>query len=70
MMEDKLICGSGDFSDDNPDPWEGEAAHPGYAIWKTNELGAYGIGSDRLRELSVYVTKIEAFDGKGKKIPV
>lgn len=70
LMEEKLICGSGDFSEDNPEPWVGETAHPDYTIWKTNELGAYGVGTNRLAELRGYVTKIEAFDDKGKKITI
>lgn len=37
LMEDYLICGSGDFDDDNEESWVGEAQHPNYTIWKTNE---------------------------------
>lgn len=68
LMEDALICGSGDFDADNPEPWVGEASHPNYTIWKTNELGAYGVGANRLKTLSGQVQKIQAYDSKGKEI--
>jgi hypothetical protein len=68
LMEDYLICGSGDFAGDNDEPWAGETAHPNYTIWKTNELGAYGVGSARLAELRGEVAKIEAFGPDDKPI--
>lgn len=68
LMEDFLLCGSGDFGGDNDEPWVGEAAHPDYTIWKPNELGAYGIGAKRLADLAGGVIKIQAFDAKGREI--
>jgi hypothetical protein len=68
LMEDKLICGSGDFDDDNPEEWKGETKHPKYTIWKTNEIGAYGIGQERLQELAPNIVNIEAYDNKGNRI--
>ncbi len=68
LMEDYLICGSGDFSTDNEEPWVGETQHPYYTIWKTNELGAYGVGSARLEELRGFVQSIKAFDPQDKEI--
>jgi len=67
LMEDYLICGSGDFNDDNEEEWGGETCHPYYTIWKTNEIGAYGIGSKRLEELSGTVTSIKAHYPKQEK---
>lgn len=68
LMEDYLLCASGDFADDNDQTWAGESAHPFYTLWKANEVGAYGIGASRLAELAGSVTLIEAFDPQGKKI--
>jgi hypothetical protein len=60
LVEDYLICGSGDYSEDNEEEWTGETAHPNYTIWKTNEIGAYGVGNARLAALEQYCIKIEA----------
>lgn len=70
LMEDYLICGSGDFAEDNEEEWVGETAHPDYTIWKANEVGAYGIGANRLAELQKHLESIEAEDPSGKKISV
>ncbi len=70
LMEDYLICGSGDYLDDNEEPWAGETAHPYYTIWKANEVGAYGIGSERLKELAGKVQRIRAFDPEDKEIKI
>jgi len=70
LMEDYLICGSEDYDDDNAEPWTGETGHPYYTIWKTNELGAYGVGAARLVELAGKVTKIEAYNADDKKIEI
>lgn len=70
LMEDYLICGSGDFAEDNEEQWVGETAHPDYTIWKANEVGAYGIGAARLAELQKHLVSIEAEDPSGKKISV
>ena len=59
LMEDYLICGSGDYAEDNEEEWNWEAQHPDYSIWKTNEIGAYGIGSNRLAQLAAACIKIE-----------
>lgn len=68
LMEDYLICASGDFDDDNEQKFTGETSCPFFTLWKSNEVGAYGIGSERLKELAHYVEKIEAFDSAGKPI--
>lgn len=70
LMEDYLLCASGDFAEDNEEEWVGESAHPLYTLWKANEIGAYGIGAIRLEELAGSVVLIEAFDSGGKKIVV
>ena len=59
LLEDSLICGSGDFADDNPEVWVGEAAHPNCTIWKTNEMGARGIGYNRLQALQSELVSIK-----------
>lgn len=58
LLEDSLICGSGDFEDDNPEVWAGETAHPNCTIWKTNEMGARGIGYNRLQALQSQLVRI------------
>ena len=68
LMEDYLLCASGDFADDNEQKWAGETAHPFYTLWKANELGAYGIGASRLEELAGSVQRIEAWDSEGHQI--
>lgn len=68
LEEDFLICGSGDYAESNPEPWVGEAAHPLFKIWKTNEIGAYGIGAKRLEDLAKGVMRIEVeMPGKSRK---
>jgi hypothetical protein len=59
LMQDYLICGSGDYAEDNEEQWKGETAHPNYTIWKTNEIGAFGVGANRLRQLASKCIKIE-----------
>ena len=59
LVEDYLICGSGDYAEDNEEEWMGETAHPDYTIWKTNEIGAYGVGFNRLRVLEGQCERIE-----------
>jgi hypothetical protein len=68
LMEDYLLCSSGDFADDNEEDWVGETAHPFYTLWKANEVGAYGIGASRLAELARFVVRIEAWDSEGNQI--
>jgi len=59
LMEDYLLCSSGDFAEHNEEEWSGETAHPDYTLWKTSEIGAYGIGSTRLKQLASTCIKIE-----------
>lgn len=59
LMQDALLCGSGDYAEDNEEEWLGEAYHPDYTIWKTNEIGAFGIGANRLAALASSCEKIE-----------
>ena len=68
LMEDYLICGSGDYAEDNEEEWQGEAKHPDYTIWKPNEIGAYGIGANRLAVLASSCINIEVEGGSGKRI--
>ena len=67
LMHDYLICGSGDYADDNEEQWQGEAAHPNYTIWKTNEVGAFGVGANRLKQLAAECTKIEVVAPQSRK---
>jgi hypothetical protein len=65
LMENYLICGSGDFAEANEETWVGETSHPNYTIWKTDELGAYGIGPDRLAVLAEQIVSIKAYTKLG-----
>ncbi|MGK6319596.1 eCIS core domain-containing protein [Sphingomonas sp. DT-204] len=68
LMEEYLLCASGDFVDENPEPWRGEAQHPDYTLWKLNESGAYGIGERRRQQLDAHIVSIRAFDSKDREI--
>jgi hypothetical protein len=68
MWEDHLLCASGDYPEVNLEPWAGEARHPYFSLWKVNEIGARGVGEQRLEELADSVVSIRAFDASGTEI--
>lgn len=67
LVTDYLLCATEDIDGTNPEDYTGETGHPDYTLWKTNELGAYGIGSRRLAQLAPHV-KIRAFDPSDREI--